>query len=103
MQLAGALHDGAGTASGGVLFTAVTCAVSVTVPAVVAGVTLAAAAALAHDVAACAVQRGRMSQAAGLLWTAYGGLSPSVGLQPGRRTRSFPMSTSTGSPCRCPG
>ena len=36
----------------------------VTVPALVTGTTLAAAAALAHDVAACAVQRGRMPQTA---------------------------------------
>ncbi|MFF3070489.1 cation acetate symporter [Kitasatospora sp. NPDC057936] len=64
LLLAGNLQGGTGTTAGGALFTAVACAVFVTVLAVVAGITLAAAAALAHDVAACAVRRGRMTQVA---------------------------------------
>ncbi|MEZ0096140.1 cation acetate symporter [Streptacidiphilus sp. EB129] len=63
LLLSSGLLGGTGTAGGGALFTAVACAVFVTVLAVVAGITLAAAAALAHDLSAHAVRRGQLSQA----------------------------------------
>jgi cation/acetate symporter len=62
LLLGASLLGGTGTGAGSALFTAVACAVYVTVLAVVAGITLAAAAALAHDVAAHAVRHGKMSQ-----------------------------------------
>ncbi|GAA5019770.1 cation acetate symporter [Kitasatospora paranensis] len=63
LLLAGVLQGGTGTAAGSALFTAVACAVFVTVLAVVAGITLAAAAALAHDLHAHAVRRGTLPPA----------------------------------------
>lgn len=62
LLLAGALDGGTGTAAGSALFTAVACSVFVTVLAVVAGITLASAATLAHDVHAHAVRKGRLTQ-----------------------------------------
>ncbi|WP_063795874.1 sodium/solute symporter [Peterkaempfera griseoplana] len=62
LLLAGSLAGGPSTTAGSALFTAVACTVFVTVLAVVAGITLAAAAALAHDVHAHAVRRGRLTQ-----------------------------------------
>lgn len=63
LLLAGVLQGGTGTTAGSALFTAVACSVFVTVLAVVAGITLAAAAALAHDLHAHAARKGRLSQA----------------------------------------
>ncbi|MEU6472501.1 cation acetate symporter [Streptomyces massasporeus] len=60
--LAGALGGGTSGLAGSVLYTAVACSVFVTVLAVVAGITLNAAAALAHDLHAQAARRGRMSE-----------------------------------------
>ncbi|MCD0483425.1 cation acetate symporter [Streptacidiphilus sp. ASG 303] len=62
LLLAGTVEGGTATTAGGVLFTAVACSVFVTVLAVVAGITLTAAATLAHDVHAHAVHRGRLTQ-----------------------------------------
>ncbi|MFE8957450.1 cation acetate symporter [Streptomyces massasporeus] len=62
MLLAGALEGDTSGLGGSVLFTAVACTVFVTVLAVVAGITLAAAAALAHDIRAHVVRRGRLSE-----------------------------------------
>lgn len=62
LLLAGSLAGGPSTTAGGALFTAVACTVFVTVLAVVAGITLAAAATLAHDVHAYAIKRGRLTQ-----------------------------------------
>ncbi|MCK8435521.1 cation acetate symporter [Streptomyces sp. D2-8] len=59
--LAGNLEGGTSGLLGRVLYTAVACSVFVTVLAVVAGIALSAAAALAHDLHAHAVRRGRMS------------------------------------------
>lgn len=64
LQVAGSLAGGTSTTAGSALFTAVACAVFVTVLAVVAGICLAAASALAHDVHAHAVRRGRLPEAA---------------------------------------
>ncbi|NKI42107.1 sodium/solute symporter [Streptomyces physcomitrii] len=62
LLLAGELgHETSGTA-GSVLYTAVACSVFVTVLAVVAGIALSAAAALAHDLHAHAVRGGRISE-----------------------------------------
>lgn len=63
LLLGASLHGGVGTTAGSALFTVVACAVFVTVLAVVAGITLAAAAGLAHDLCAHALRRGRLSQA----------------------------------------
>jgi SSS family solute:Na+ symporter/cation/acetate symporter len=63
LLLAGNLAGGPTTTAGITLLTAVACTVFVTVLAVVAGITLTAAATLAHDVHAYAVRRGRLSQA----------------------------------------
>ncbi|MFD9125263.1 cation acetate symporter [Kitasatospora sp. NPDC059571] len=63
LLLAGSLAGGPETTSGSILFTAVACTVFVTVLAVVAGITLAAAASLAHDVHAHVLRRGRIGQA----------------------------------------
>jgi SSS family solute:Na+ symporter/cation/acetate symporter len=62
LLLAGVLEGGTTTAGGSILFTAVACSVFVTVLAVVAGITLASAATLAHDVHAHAVRKGRLPQ-----------------------------------------
>ncbi|WP_432152154.1 sodium:solute symporter family transporter [Streptomyces sp. bgisy029] len=62
LLLAGELGGGTSALAGSVLHTAVACSVFVTVLAVVAGITLSAAAALAHDLHAHAVRRGRMSE-----------------------------------------
>ncbi|MFE7277058.1 cation acetate symporter [Streptomyces sp. NPDC057623] len=61
MLLADALEGDTSGLGGSVLFTAVACTVFVTVLAVVAGITLTAAAALAHDVHAEAVRGGSLS------------------------------------------
>jgi SSS family solute:Na+ symporter/cation/acetate symporter len=63
MLIAAQLDGGIGTTTGTALFTAVACAVFVTVLAVVAGATLAAAAGLAHDLHSHVVHRGRLPQA----------------------------------------
>ncbi|MDN3028324.1 cation acetate symporter [Streptomyces sp. S.PB5] len=59
--LAGDLEGGTSGFLGSALYTAVACAVFVTVLAVVAGIVLSAAATLAHDLHAHVVRRGRMS------------------------------------------
>lgn len=64
MLLAGALEGDTSGLGGSVLFTAVACTVFVTVLAVVAGITLAAAAALAHDIHAHVVRRGGLCEGA---------------------------------------
>lgn len=61
LLLSGSVAGTTATTGGSILFTAVACAVFVTVLAVVAGITLAAAAALAHDVVAHVVKRGRVT------------------------------------------
>ncbi|MEU6200990.1 cation acetate symporter [Streptomyces sp. NPDC047061] len=61
MLLAGVLEGDTSGLGGSVLFTAAACAVFVTVLAVVSGITLAAAAALAHDVHTHVVRRGVLS------------------------------------------
>jgi SSS family solute:Na+ symporter/cation/acetate symporter len=63
LLLAGVLAGGPSTATGLTLMTAVACTVFVTVLAVVAGITLTAAATLAHDIHAHAVRRGRLTEA----------------------------------------
>ena len=63
LLLAGNLAGGPSTTAGVTLLTAVACTVFVTVLAVVAGITLTAAATLAHDIHAYAVRRGHLSQA----------------------------------------
>ncbi|MGW5002478.1 sodium/solute symporter [Streptomyces hydrogenans] len=60
--LAEGLGGGTSGLAGSVLYTAVACSVFVTVLAVVAGITLNAAAALAHDLHAHAARGGRMSE-----------------------------------------
>ncbi|MGW4223273.1 sodium/solute symporter [Streptomyces bauhiniae] len=60
--LAGELGGGTSGLAGSVLHTAVACSVFVTVLAVVAGIALSAAAALAHDLHAHAARGGRMSE-----------------------------------------
>lgn len=60
--LAGELGGGTSGLAGNVLHTAVACSVFVTVLAVVAGIALSAAAALAHDLHAHAARRGHMSE-----------------------------------------
>jgi SSS family solute:Na+ symporter/cation/acetate symporter len=60
--LAGTLAGGPTTTLGGIVFTVVACAVFVTALAVVAGLTLAAAAALAHDIYAQVIRRGRIKE-----------------------------------------
>ncbi|MGW2746568.1 sodium/solute symporter [Streptomyces sp. NPDC001450] len=62
LLLAGGLEGGTANAAGSALFTAVACAVFVAVLGVVAGAALSAAAALAHDVHAHAVRRGRLTE-----------------------------------------
>ncbi|NEB03515.1 cation acetate symporter [Streptomyces sp. SID13726] len=62
MLLAKALGGDTSALAGNVLFTAVACTIFVSVLAVVAGITLTAAAALAHDVHAQVVRRGRLSE-----------------------------------------
>ncbi|WP_042377724.1 sodium/solute symporter [Streptacidiphilus melanogenes] len=63
LLLAGTLAGGPSTTAGLSLTTAVACTVFVTVLAVVAGITLSAAASLAHDIHAHAVRRGRLTEA----------------------------------------
>jgi SSS family solute:Na+ symporter/cation/acetate symporter len=63
LLLASNLAGGPSTTAGMALLTAVACTVFVTVLAVVAGITLTAAATLAHDVHAYAVRRGALPQA----------------------------------------
>ncbi|MFB7652946.1 MULTISPECIES: cation acetate symporter [unclassified Streptomyces] len=60
LLLAGELGGGTSGLAGKVLYTAVACSVFVTVLAVVAGIALSAAAALAHDLHAHAARGGRM-------------------------------------------
>ncbi|MFJ5780023.1 cation acetate symporter [Streptomyces sp. NPDC093094] len=62
LLLAGDLGGGISGLAGNVLYAAVACSVFVTVLAVVAGIALSAAAALAHDLHAHATRRGRMSE-----------------------------------------
>ncbi|MFC8721714.1 cation acetate symporter [Kitasatospora sp. NPDC057198] len=61
--LAGRLGGGPASGAGAVLFTAVACAVFLTALAVVSALTLAAAAALAHDLHAHALRAGRLTEA----------------------------------------
>ena len=75
MLLANALGGDTSGLGGNVLFTAVACTIFVSVLAVVAGITLTAAAALAHDVHAQVVRRGRLSEGgeiAAARWAAVG-------------------------------
>ncbi|MET7474621.1 cation acetate symporter [Streptomyces sp. NPDC005648] len=62
MLLAGNLEGGTSGFPGSVMYTAVACSVFVTVLAVVAGLVLSAAGALAHDLHAHVVRRGHMSE-----------------------------------------
>ncbi|MET9104259.1 cation acetate symporter [Streptomyces antibioticus] len=62
LLLAGELGGGTPGLAGNVLYTAVACSVFVTVLAVVAGIALSAAAALAHDLHAHVARKGHMSE-----------------------------------------
>ncbi|MET9386933.1 hypothetical protein ABZY09_39410 [Streptomyces sp. NPDC002928] len=64
LLLSRTLDGGIGTTAGSILFTVVASTVFVAVPAAVADITLAAAAGLAHDLAAPALKKGTMAQAA---------------------------------------
>ncbi|MZG18661.1 cation acetate symporter [Streptomyces sp. SID5914] len=88
MLVAGGLEGGTSSASGTLLFTAVACTIFVSLLAVVAGITLTAAAALAHDAHAHVRRRGGLSEqekVRSARWAVLGvgavGIGVAVGIQ----------------------